>query len=143
MKTPKSIDPANCASVKARCQKCKVSILFTPQQWKIHGSVSPCLCGGKLLEDIARQDSFTPGPWEADGQVVIHEATRELLADCFVSDQITNGPANAALMAESPMMLAALERLLGCPALNFDDLEPEDIAAYREALEIVARAKRR
>lgn len=56
MKTPKRIDPADIARVKARCQKCKVSILFTEQQWKIHGSVSPCLCGGRL-EEVAADES--------------------------------------------------------------------------------------
>jgi len=52
MKTPETINPPEICSVKARCQKCRVSILFTPPQWRLHGSVSPCLCGGTLKEEI-------------------------------------------------------------------------------------------
>jgi hypothetical protein len=50
-------------------------------------------------------------------------------------------PERAALMAAAPALKAALERLLGTPALNMDDLEEEDRDAYRQAEEALAQAR--
>jgi hypothetical protein len=50
--------------------------------------------------------------------------------------------ANARLMTASKPLLAALERLYNCPAINMDDLEPEDHAAMDQAREAIRAATR-
>lgn len=49
--------------------------------------------------------------------------------------------ANAALIAASPTLLAALERILDCPDLNFDVMEPESLEAMDDARKAIAQAK--
>jgi len=83
----------------------------------------------------AKKD-YSPGPWyeantAGDHQgLVISENTGENIA-------VSYDKKNAALIAKSPEMVEAIERLLGCPALNFDDLEPEDIAAFKQGYELI------
>lgn len=47
------------------------------------------------------------------------------------------GGRNAARFAAAPELLAALIRLLACPALGLDDLEQEDYAATEQARQAV------
>lgn len=44
------------------------------------------------------------------------------------------------LALSAPDLAKAVRRLINCPALNLDDLEPEDIAALRESIRIYVRA---
>jgi hypothetical protein len=49
--------------------------------------------------------------------------------------------ATAKGMATRSELIVALERLLACPDLNLDDLEPETGAAMEEARELVGRPR--
>ena len=48
--------------------------------------------------------------------------------------------ANARLIAAAPDMLEALRRLLDCPALNMDSLEPGDVTAISVARDAIVKA---
>ena len=47
---------------------------------------------------------------------------------------------NKQLHDAAPDLLAALQRLMHCPALNLDSNEKEDIEAYRQATVAVTKA---
>lgn len=49
--------------------------------------------------------------------------------------------ANAYLIASAADLLAALERILAAPMVNYDDMEDEDEAAVEQARAAIARAK--
>ena len=48
---------------------------------------------------------------------------------------------DAPLIAAAPELLAALEALLACPAMNEDSAEPATLEAYKLALAAIAKAK--
>ena len=47
----------------------------------------------------------------------------------------------ARVMLAGPELLAALDRLLLCPALNEDQAEPETVEAWQQAFDAVRKAK--
>lgn len=105
--------------------------------------------------------NHTPGPWVAERMLVPSKAkdrrsgfvvnevndTREYgtrICDLRVprgSMAFMECEANARLIAAAPEMLAALERLLGCPAMNMDDMEVEDDQAFEQAYNLLSRVK--
>jgi hypothetical protein len=54
----------------------------------------------------------------------------------------TTAEADAALKLAhaAPDLAKAVRRLVNCPALNLEDLEPEDIAALGEGIRVYVRA---
>jgi hypothetical protein len=83
--------------------------------------------------------THTPGPWrirfghKKRRTVDIVENSRfDLVARCDKKD--------AYLIFAAPDLLAALTRLLNCPDLNFDAMEPESLEAMEQAREAIARA---
>ena len=90
--------------------------------------------------------AWTPGPWKAwkeessrlPGLKIVGASS---LADIARVVELPNCKANAHLIAASPALYTALERLLNCPALNLDECEVEDDAAMEQARRALALAR--
>lgn len=78
-----------------------------------------------------------PGPW-----TLVPRRDRYVNVYCGPHDvALAVRPCNAQLIAAAPDMLAALERLLGCPDLNLDELEPETCEAIEQARAAIVKAR--
>lgn len=72
---------------------------------------------------------------DANGQTV------QRITDCGHAQATPEALEKAFLFAATPSMLKALERLLDCPDLNLDELEPETRAAIDEAENVIDEAQ--
>lgn len=81
--------------------------------------------------------AHTPGPWAVEDARRVLGSTdygRSVMRDAEVE-------ANARLIAAAPDMLAALRRLLDCPALRLEGHEYEDELAIDLARHAIAKAE--
>lgn len=95
------------------------------------------------MKTTTTEQKHTPGPWHIGlaatdraiyGPQGEHVAT---LPDMLASDEVL---ANARLIAAAPCLLAALQRLMVAPCINYDDMEPEDLNAIEQAQDAIANA---
>jgi hypothetical protein len=93
---------------------------------------------------------YTPGPWhlqgiDGQGAHYIHAsngAEYTPVAVCPVG-LLDSGEqmANSRLIAAAPELLAALERVMACPAMNEKMASPETLKAYDDARDAIAKAR--
>jgi hypothetical protein len=86
----------------------------------------------------------TPGPWAVVHSSEGYSVGAQHKPGCFpktrLCDMVTGTQQDAELIAAAPELLAALKRLIDCPATNLDDLEPEDCEAILQAERAIAKA---
>ena len=93
----------------------------------------------------------TPGPWSKinicggnEQDEFIIKKDQSVLANILVGmREHDENAANAALIAAAPDLLEALKRLLACPALNEEAVEPETLYAVKQAGAAIAKAEGR
>jgi hypothetical protein len=101
-----------------------------------------------LLSDpapvIEPREPWTPGRWQPYGEnVALLTGQARYLPLAFANHAINYQErlANARLMARAPNLLIALERLIDCPDLNLDNLEPETCESITFALSVIASCR--
>lgn len=82
----------------------------------------------------------TKGDWYASNGQIVAQDTGKTLAVVPYYDNNEKQNANANLMAASPILLKAIEQLLNCPDLSFDELEDETRKAIQEARYAIQQA---
>lgn len=84
---------------------------------------------------------YTPGDWYAkDGQIVAQDTGKTLALIPYYDASNEEETANANLMAAAPSLLKAIEQLLNCPDLSFDELENETRQVIRDAQYAIQKA---
>lgn len=84
---------------------------------------------------------------QGDGSVICEGAEILAIIDAPIWDPNRRGKREvklrkaAQLMVAAPMMLAALERIIDCPAFHADCLATEDYNAFWAAKDAIAKAK--
>jgi|JI10StandDraft_1071094.scaffolds.fasta_scaffold81931_2 hypothetical protein len=88
-----------------------------------------------------KRPNITAGPWAAknvNGTYVVRCPSGRTVSE---NPGVTHeDDANARLIAAAPDMAKALERLLACPDLAFDAMEPESLEAMAEARAALIKA---
>ena len=98
-----------------------------------------------------KKPNITPGPWAATATPSSEFAHRAINSDegyrvatvgapRDIKPHISEQTANAQAIAAVPDLLAALERLLACPDLQFDAMEPESLEAMADARAALTKA---
>lgn len=89
----------------------------------------------------------TPGPWRITDKGEASPNTSWISGAhghkvCTVESYpfLTTGKADANLIASAPALVVAINRLLRCPDLNLDTLEPETRAAIEQACKTLEKA---
>jgi hypothetical protein len=80
--------------------------------------------------------NLTPGPWHQGVRPssIIYGPQGEQIANLRepLIPEVENKANNKAI-ASLPALMASMIRLLNCPDLNLDSLEPETVAAFEQA----------
>ena len=96
-----------------------------------------------------KKPNITPGPWEIGPSYpfirysdptthyVLETGRMTLTQSPSLEDE---SKANAQAIAAVPDLLAALERLLACPDLQLDAMEPESLEAMADARAALTKA---
>jgi hypothetical protein len=127
----------------------------------------PGIVKGRRNMSEQQKSKHTAGPWSHNGSTSIDDIKGRRIANTmpwpespdFMSPCYNECRENARLIAEAgtvaaetgrtprqladdrAALLAALDRLLACPALNEDSVEPETAAAWQQAVDAVRKAK--
>lgn len=84
---------------------------------------------------------YTTGDWYAkEGQIVAQDTGKTLALIPYHDESDKEQTANANLMAAAPSLLKAIEQLLNCPDLSFDELENETRQAIQDARYAIQKA---
>ena len=93
-----------------------------------------------------KRPNITPQKWKtrtSKGAVFVSRAEGHAVGipmDVCRVWQSSHTAANAQFIAAAPVMAKALERLLACPDLAFDAMEPESLEAMAEARAALIKA---
>jgi len=78
--------------------------------------------------------------WPND-KIQIMDSEQGIIAEVLCHTSCGTTEDNSRVIAAAPELLAALERVLNCPDLNLDELEPETLNARREAWTVIHKAR--
>ena len=86
-----------------------------------------------------KKPNITPGEWEHRGHRAFRKGSYEI---AWIAQQgpMQEWEANGRAIAAVPDLLDALEKLLVCPDLQFDAMEPESLEAMAAARAALTKA---